>query len=246
MIDRDKTPSLDAHQAFERLASLSLSQESLGSVLQTVADLTTRVLPGDIETSVSVLVADRPTTFVYTGQLALDLDERQYDRGHGPCLHAARTGETVHVPDTTSDRRWPEYMREAAELGARSSLSIPLGSPEQLAAGLNVYSREPGAFDDATRSTATEFARFAGTAAANMHAYASARDLSDNLQAALESRATIDQAKGILMERHKLTPDQAFQLLAQASMATNTKLRDLADHLLATGELLAPRPRPRR
>jgi GAF domain-containing protein len=241
----DRTSSLDAQQAFERLASLSLSQESLASVLQTVADLSKQVLPGDIEASVSVLLADRPTTFVYTGQLALDLDESQYDHGYGPCLHAARTGEAVLVPDTDSERRWPDYVREARERGARSSLSIPLGSPEQLAAGLNIYAREPDVFDDASRSTATRFARFAGAAAANMHAYASARDLSDDLQAALESRATIDQAKGILMERHKLTPEQAFKLLAQASMATNKKLRDLADHLVATGELLAPRSRPR-
>jgi AmiR/NasT family two-component response regulator len=64
--------------------------------------------------------------------------------------------------------------------------------------------------------------------------------LADNLQAAMETRAVIDQAKGILMERHKLTADQAFQLLAKASMATNRKLRDLAETLVATGELAQP------
>jgi AmiR/NasT family two-component response regulator len=60
--------------------------------------------------------------------------------------------------------------------------------------------------------------------------------MADNLQTALESRAVIDQAKGILMERHKLTADQSFQLLARASMNSNRKLRDVADHLVATGE----------
>jgi AmiR/NasT family two-component response regulator len=61
--------------------------------------------------------------------------------------------------------------------------------------------------------------------------------MGDNLQTALESRAVIDQAKGILMERHKLTADQAFQALVQASMHTNRKVRDIADHLVRTGEL---------
>jgi AmiR/NasT family two-component response regulator len=61
--------------------------------------------------------------------------------------------------------------------------------------------------------------------------------MGDNLQTALESRAVIDQAKGILMERHKLTADQAFQALVQASMHTNRKVRDIADHLVTTGEL---------
>jgi AmiR/NasT family two-component response regulator len=70
-----------------------------------------------------------------------------------------------------------------------------------------------------------------------------ARNLAANLQAALNSRAVIDQAKGILMERHKLTADQAFKFLAQASMAANRKLRDIAGHLVVTGELLLP---PRR
>ncbi len=62
--------------------------------------------------------------------------------------------------------------------------------------------------------------------------------MADNLRLALESRAVIDQAKGVLMERHKLTADRAFQLLARASMHSNRKVRDIADHLVHTGELL--------
>jgi AmiR/NasT family two-component response regulator len=79
-------------------------------------------------------------------------------------------------------------------------------------------------------------------AAGNLYGYQAARDMADNLQLALESRAVIDQAKGVLVERYKLTPDQAFQLLAQASMAANRKVRDIADHLVHTGELLGAPP----
>jgi AmiR/NasT family two-component response regulator len=70
-----------------------------------------------------------------------------------------------------------------------------------------------------------------------MQAYEDARNLADNLEAALRSRAVIDQAKGILMERFKLTADQAFQVLARASMQRNMKLRDVAEVLVQTGEL---------
>ena len=76
-----------------------------------------------------------------------------------------------------------------------------------------------------------------------MWAYQSARDMADNLQVALESRAVIDQAKGVLMERYKLSADQAFQLLAQASMHANRKVRDIAEHLVLTGELPGAPPR---
>ena len=69
-----------------------------------------------------------------------------------------------------------------------------------------------------------------------MHAYASARDLADNLQVALESQSVIDQAKGILMERFRITAAQAFEALARVSNETNTKVRDVAERLVDTGE----------
>ena len=71
--------------------------------------------------------------------------------------------------------------------------------------------------------------------------------MADNLQTALESRAVIDQAKGILIERYKLTADQAFQLLAQVSMKTNRKLRDdrrrPGPHRRTTQTVSPPAPR---
>jgi GAF domain-containing protein len=188
---------------------------------------------------VSVLIKDRPATVVSTGQLATDLDETQYDEGHGPCLHAARTGELTEVPDTRLDDRWPDYLQRAVEHGNLSSLSIPLAidKDEQVTGALNIYARRPDAFDAESRSMATRFAPYAVVAAGNLYAYRSARDMADNLQTALESRAVIDQAKGILIERHKLTADQAFQLLARVSMNSNRKVREVAEHLVLTGEL---------
>ena len=70
------------------------------ALLQRVADVTTAVMPGNPDTSVTLLVKGRPRTVVSTGQLAVALDESQYERGHGPCLHAARTGDLIEIPDT--------------------------------------------------------------------------------------------------------------------------------------------------
>jgi AmiR/NasT family two-component response regulator len=71
----------------------------------------------------------------------------------------------------------------------------------------------------------------------NMYLYESAVVRAEHLAAALDSRAVIDQAKGVLMERFKLTPDQAFQALTRVSMETNTKVREVAERFVATGEL---------
>src|SRR4051794_30420993 len=235
----------NAAEALERLGRLSLRELSMDSLLQTVAELSKSVMPGNPETSVLLLVKDNPTTVVSTGQLAVALDERQYERGHGPCLHAARTGELTEIADTRTDSRWPDYLPRAVEAGNLSSLSIPLAidENEQVSGALNIYARRPDAFDQTSRSVATRFGPYAAVATGNLYAYRSARDMADNLQAALESRAVIDQAKGVLIERHKLTPDQAFQLLAQASMNANRKVREIADELVRTGVLLGAPPR---
>jgi len=236
----DASSSTLAREALEQLGRLSLREQSVDALLQRVVDLSKSVLPGDPETSILVMVKNRPTTMVSTGDLAVKLDETQYSEGHGPCMHAARTGEITEITDTRTEQRWPDYARQAAEAGNLSSLSIPLGVDEDMVGALNIYARRPDAFDAASRSAATEFGPFAAVALGNIHAYSSARELAGNLQAALESRAVIDQAKGILMERHKLTAEQAFELLAQASMRGNIKLRDVADHLVRTGDLSVP------
>jgi GAF domain-containing protein len=117
---------------------------------------------------------------------------------------------------------------------------LAIDKDEQVSGALNLYAREPHAFDQDSRSAAQAFGPYAAVATGNLYAYQNARDMAGNLQTALESRAVIDQAKGILIERHRLTPDQAFQLLAQVSMNANWKLRDVADHLVHTGELPVP------
>ena len=178
-----------------------------------------------------------PTTAAYTGNLALDCDEKQYEVDDGPCLHAARTGQLTEVPDVRAESRWPVYARHAAQVGALSSLSVPLTLADRMSGALNIYAREAQAFDAASREVAVRFGPYAAASVANVHAYRTAREMADNLEAALQSRAVIDQAKGILMERRKITADQAFQVLAEASMRTNTKLRDIAQRLVTTGEL---------
>jgi GAF domain-containing protein len=249
-VGSSRTPRITTTaEALERLGALSLRELSMDSLLQKVADVAKSVLPASPEVSVTLLVKDRPTTVVSTGQLAVDLDETQYERGHGPCLHAARTGELTEITDTRTESRWADYARRATDAGSLSSLSVPLpiDPDEHIVGALNLYAREPDAFDEDSRSAAQAFGPYAAVAAGNLYAYQNARDMADHLQAALETRAVIDQAKGILMERHRLTADQSFQLLAHASMHTNRKVRDIADHLVHTGELpAAPKREGRR
>jgi GAF domain-containing protein len=229
--------NVDTAHALEQLVGMSLSQHSMESLLRAVAHLSKKVMPGNAETSVSLTGSRQHVTVVSTGQLARDLDEAQYTRGSGPCLHAATTGELTEVADTRTESRWMDYMERAVDHGNLSSLSVPLIIDDDVSGALNIYARQAEAFDDDARSAATGFAPYVAVALRNMHDYQAAEGMARDLEVVMEARAMIDQATGILMERHELTADQAHQLLFQVSGRSNTALREVAGQLVDTGEL---------
>ena len=124
----------------------------------------------------------------------------------------------------------------AAATDPACSLAVPLPINEGIAGAVNVYARKPDAFDEHSRSVATRFARQAAVVATNMYAYEEARDLIEHLERRVESRAVVEQAKGILMERYGLTAEQATQALARAARHTGTKVKEIAYDLVRTGE----------
>ncbi|TYP90351.1 GAF and ANTAR domain-containing protein [Blastococcus xanthinilyticus] len=223
--------------AFDELAQLSFAEHSLESVLRKVTELATRILPGQPIASVTVVGEGRPSTVATSGDLALRLDEFQYRTGAGPCLQAATTGQPAAVADTRADSPWPEFAAAAAADGCGSVLSYPLPVQESVLGALNLYAREMAVSGARTQELISRLAAYAVGPVSNMYLYESAVERAEHLEAALRSRAVIDQAKGILMERYKLTADQAFQVLARVSMQRNTKLRDVAGHFVLTGEL---------
>jgi GAF domain-containing protein len=228
----DSTP-IDARDAFAELARIRLDTESMESVLQRIAELAKRTLPGVAEASISIIANDKATTAAYTGRLALDLDETQYGRGYGPCLEAATGGgEMIEIVDAREETRWPDYAQAAVQRGSLSSLSVPVPVQETINAGLNLYAIEAHAFDDRARGLAPVFASYAAVAARNMHVYLSARDLAEHLDRAMQSRAVIEQAKGILMCQRQCDATEAFDMLTAASQRSNRKLRDIAQAIV--------------
>ncbi|MGY2085868.1 GAF and ANTAR domain-containing protein [Blastococcus sp. SYSU DS0539] len=229
--------ALVVQPAFDELARLSFAEHSLESVLRTVTELATRILPGQPVASVTIVADGRPSTVAASGDLAVRLDEVQYRLGTGPCLDAATTGRTSTIADTRAAERWAPFAVEAAAQGCESVLSHPFPAQERVQGALNVYARDFSIAGDRTRGLVSRLAAYAVGPVSNMYLYETAVERAQHLQAALEYRAVIDQAKGILMERHKLTADQAFRLLAKVSMETNTKLRDVAAQFVLTGDL---------
>jgi GAF domain-containing protein len=236
----DDDRAVAVQSAFDELGRLSFADHSLDSLLQTVTGLAGRVLPGEPVTSVTIVNDSRATTVAASGDLALELDELQYRLGAGPCLSAATTGTPSEIPDTHSADQWADFAAHAAERGCDTVLSIPLPVQEHVSGALNVYARRSDALPAETRELVSRFAAYAVVPVSNMYLYESAVERAEHLQAALDSRAVIDQAKGILMERYKLTADRAFQALARVSMESNTKVRDVAQRMVETGDFDGP------
>jgi hypothetical protein len=223
--------------AVEELARLSFAEHSVDSVLQRVTALATGVLPGEPVASVTVIERGKPITVASSGELALSLDEVQYQLGAGPCLAAAASGRPSELVDTRTPGEWSEFAAHAAERGCGSVLSFPLPVRDPAPGALNVYAPGFTFADPRTLELVTHFAGYAVVPVGNVYLYESAVERAGHLQTALDSRAVIDQAKGILMERFKVTADQAFQVLTRVSMENNIKVRDVAERFVGTGQL---------
>ena len=174
-----------------------------------------------------------PVTTAASHPHARALDVLQYRAGEGPCLTALDTTSVI-VSDFATETRWPAFISSAAaDSPARAALAYPLESAGHPATTLNLYSDVSGAFDGLVLHTAALTA--AGLALAltaiDQHRRAA------HLEIGLASSRLIGAAVGILMHRYRWTYDQAFDALRTTSQHSHRKLRDLADHVLLTGDL---------
>jgi GAF domain-containing protein len=224
----------------EALARVVLAERELADVLTEITGIARRELPSIEAASVTLIRGEKPFTAAYDGQMALDADELQYERGYGPCMDAGRAGQMFLIDDMRSEQRWPDYAQHAAAAGVLSSLSVPLPFQGATIGALNTYAGRPNHFDDTDVELAQEVAAWVAVAVGNAEAAARSSEDLTHLRTAMMSRACIEQAKGILMERHKIKEDEAFTILTHASQLTNTKLRDVADELVRTGAVPSP------
>jgi GAF domain-containing protein len=238
--DGDGGPVLDLTGLHQSLARVVLIDRELVDVLGEITEIGRQTIPRAEAASVTLVKGEKADTAAYRGRMAIDAEQLQYEQGHGPCLDAGRAGLVFVVPDMRTEQRWPDYAAQVVELGVLSSLSVPLPFQESTIGALNLYSSRAGAFDEDDVARGEEVASFLAVAVANAQHSSRTLEEAADMRRAMTSRATIEQAKGILMERLKVTAELAFTELTRASQRADVTLRDVADHLVRTGELLTP------
>jgi len=111
-------------------------------------------------------------------------------------------------------------------------MSLPLPVQGTSIGALNIYSRTPDAFDDTSVEIGSTVAGYVAVAVANARDFSQAAAVAEQMRAAMGSRATIEQAKGILVSQRGCTPEDAFDILVRASKNANRKLREIAESLV--------------
>jgi len=234
IVEPKLAPDLDeaAADAFEALATYVVSERSVDGALQLIVDLAGPSIGGAEAVGISLKRGNSVVTAVSSTPRVLAVDFLQYECGSGPCLQAMTDGEMQLVNSLLTDDRWPEFTNKALYEGVQSVAAYPLRSQREVFGALNVYSPREDAFDEDALAIGEVFAARASALLLNATKYEEAAQLASQLEEALQSRAVIDQAKGILMEREKISADEAFEHLKLLSQRTNVKVRELAHRIV--------------
>ena len=219
-------------QAVAALSQYFVGGGTLRDTLQRVAELTVRALPQVDHVGITMMVDGRPGTAIFTHPEVPEIDQAQYRTGIGPCLDAFREGRPHIIVSTLERGRWQEFRDSAAEHGVYSSLSVPLIAQDGPIGALNMYAERERAFDGGDIEVASAFASQAAFLLVNAQAYWDARTLSENLEQAMLSRATIEQAKGVIIANTGCDAAGAMRLLIEQSQHQNVKLREVAHEIV--------------
>jgi hypothetical protein len=227
-------PSEELEQNLTEVAQALFATGSVERSLQLTVDLAVDTVDGCDAAGIFVSRDDRVTTVAFTDAIVVELDDLQIASDEGPCMEALAGGRHPFASDLADDQRWPTFGPAAARAGIRSALAFRLS--DQPVSALNLYARLPAAFGATDRAKGLIFATLAGLALDLAGERADDLLRVANLHDALRTRELIGQAQGILIERERITADQAFDVLRRASQHLNIKVREVARTLVETGE----------
>ncbi|HEX2905017.1 MAG TPA: GAF and ANTAR domain-containing protein [Jatrophihabitans sp.] len=238
----DTVSPLYLAQQFAEVARRLSSVEGEAATFEAIVQAALTAVPGAQAAGLTIMRGEQFRTVAPSEEIVEQVDAIQYELRSGPCVDAILAETIFRTGDLGHDQRWPNFGKRAVvECGVHSMIGLRLflgdiDSTDETVASLNLYSREPDAFDENAAVTGSIFATHAALAAATARVHEQAA----NLRRSQESNREIGMAMGVLMSRHALTQDQAFDLLRMASQHTHRKLRDIAADVVQTGMLDFP------
>jgi GAF domain-containing protein len=219
------------------LSEIVTRAEGVIDLLGDVAEFAAKAIPGADGASVALVDSQAGMSsvqsFAATASLVREIDMVQYDElKEGPCISCMESRRPTVSGSLGSDSRWPHFGGRVARMRMHSALALPLIVGDQVIGSINAYAKSRDAFAEHAVLLGSQFARPAAVSVYNAQLLADANERTLRLRRALESRAVIDQAIGILRSRSGGTADQAFERLTHISQTENVKLYTVAERLV--------------
>lgn len=206
----------------------------VGEVLDRLTDHCIDVL-GVAGAGVALANEDRTLYFATASDgRANKVEQAQIRLGDGPCYHAFRSGQRVVVTDLQVPERWPSYAKVGLSVGYRSVVGVPMPlKGGETVGALNLYAEHTDPWTAAVLDTASLLANMATGYLLMRQTIQDARTVARQLEHALASRIAIEQAKGVLAERHAIDPDQAFERLRDYARERRLRVHAVASDVLS-------------
>ena len=228
-------PLVDVAQALRDVARSLEAEPDLEHVLGAIVKSVTDTVPGAEQAGVSLYERKLLQTVASTSDVTKRINTIEHELDEGPCLQALLDHRSYRIDDMSTDTRWPRFAAAAEAHGVRSMLGYKLFTSGRNLGTLDLYSSTRNAFDADSEVIGELFAAHAAIALTGSTQQAEFRT-------ALSSRDTIGIAKGILMQRERLTDEQAFKLMVSTSQKANIKIHDLAVWLVENANNAASQP----
>jgi len=167
----------------------------------------------------------------------LDLEQIQQETRTGPCAQAVQTGTVITVADLRQEPadRWPAYYATAHRLGMIAVAGIPLRLNNQTLGAFNMYDDHPRKWSPQDIEAATVMADMATGYLINASKLHQQQQLNQQLTSALDSRAIIEQAKGVIATAHGISVNDAFERIRRHARRHNAKVQDAAAAIVNLG-----------
>lgn len=152
------------------------------------------------------------------------LEQLQILHDEGPCISAYEDKELVCAEDLGEDGRWPRFAAAALESGLRAVLASPIPYNQQAIGVVGVVSEDRRPWTPEGELALLAFTDLAALLIASMLHAERQNEIAGQLQGALDSRAVVEQAKGILMREHGVSAREAFEQLRARARSERRKL----------------------
>lgn len=176
----------------------------------------------------------RPVTAI--NELTRQLEATEEEHQQGPCVDAFHDGNVVVVPRLVEQAdKWPDWSKQAGELGVHAVLGVPLCVNDQTLGAMNLYTHDEREWPEAEIRIAQVLCDMAASYVVNASELDEARRVAEQLGEALDSRIIIEQAKGVLAAEQHISVEEAFVVLRTHSRTHGASLRSVAQAVVQLG-----------